>query len=251
MKPEQRSIQSIEVGFRLIRVLEEAEAKLPLKTLSSRAGMTAGKAHQYLVSFMRLGLIVQDHSTGHYGLGPYALQLGLAALRQVNPSEIAGEVLERLQARFELPTYFSIWGQMGPFIALKRDFELPTPFGIKPGFVFPLLATATGNIFLAYMPEQATRPLIEKEGRLHPDLLARAEDMRREIRAAGYTVSKGHLFRGFAGVSCPVFDHEGALAGAVTILGVASFIDPGPFSDIVMAVKKAAAEISHKLGFKA
>ena len=101
------------------------------------------------------------------------------------------------------------------------------------------------------MPEQATRPLIEKEGRLHPDLLARAEDMRREIRAAGYTVSKGHLFRGFAGVSCPVFDHEGALAGAVTILGVASFIDPGPFSDIVMAVKKAAAEISHKLGFKA
>ena len=221
-----------------------------LKTLSTGAGMPPGKAHQYLVSFMRLGLIVQNQSTGQYGLGPYALQLGLAALRQVNSSEIAGKVLERLQARFELPTYFSIWGQRGPFIALKPDYDLPTPFGIKAGFVFPLLTTATSNIFLAYMPEQATRALIEKEELLHRDLLARAQDTRREIRAAGCTVSKGHLFRGFAGVSCPVFDHEGALAGAVTMLGVASVVDTGPFSNMVLAVKEAAADISGKLGFK-
>ena len=249
-RPEQRSIQSIEVGFRLIRVLEEAGSKLPLKTLSARADMSAGKAHLYLVSFMRLGLVVQDAASGHYGLGHYALQLGSAALRQINVTDVAREPLAALQHRFELPTYLSIWGRMGPFIILKHDSELPTPFTIKAGFVFPLLTTATGCVFLAHMPERATHDILVQEGRLHPDLFARADDIRSEVKATGYAASKGLFFRGFSALSAPVFDHEGALAGTVTMMGVASLMDARPASEMVRAVRETAAGISRNLGFK-
>ena len=249
-KPEQRSIQSIEVGFRLIRVLEEAGGKLPLKTLSARADMPPGKAHLYLVSFTRLELVVQDPVSGHYGLGPYALQLGLAALRQINIVDVARQPLEELHQRFELPTYLSIWGRMGPFTLLKHETELPTPFSIRVGFVFPLLSTATGNIFLAHMPEQQTRALVEAEGRVNPDLQARADTIRKEVREAGYAVSGGLIFRGFSGLSAPVFDHEGGLAGAITMLGVATLMDTKRTSPMVKAVQAAARAISDSLGFK-
>ena len=248
-RPEQRSIQSIDVGFRLIRVLEEAGGKLALKTLSARADMPPGKAHLYLVSFARLGLVVQDEASGHYGLGPYAVQLGLSALRQLNIADVARGPLESLHARFELPTYLSIWGRMGPFILLKHEIELPTPFSIRVGFVFPLLSTATGNIFLAHMPNRETSGLLEAEGRVNPDLLATADDIRSEIRARGYAASRGHLFRGFSGLSAPVFDHEGALAGAITMLGVATLMDAKPSSSMVAALRDAAAEISRGLGY--
>lgn len=248
-RPEQRSIQSIEVGFRLIRVLEQAGSKLPLKVLSARAEMPPGKAHLYLVSFMRIGLVVQDPETMHYGLGPYALQLGMAALHQISLPDLAREPLRRLNAQYELPAYLSLWGRMGPFIAVKLDADLPTPFTIKVGFVFPLLSTATGNVFLAHMPKRDTDRLVEREGLLSPDLSARREHIAAKVRKDGYAVSEGHLFRGFSAIAAPVFDHTQALAGSVTLLGVGAQIDRTPKGPIVSQVRQVARELSAALGY--
>ena len=245
---EQRSIQSIEVGFRLIRVLEQAGRKLPLKEISLRADMAAGKAHLYLVSFMRVGLVVQDAQTMQYGLGPYALQLGTAALRQINLPELAAAPLEELNRRFELPVYLCLWGRMGPFIALKMDADLPTPFTIKVGFVFPLLTTATGRIFLAHLPERDTAALVAQEGKLHPDMLARRAEIVAQVKATGLAISEGHLFRGFSAVAAPVFDHTGALAGSVSMLGLGSQIDRSPDGPMAASLHETAQGLSTALG---
>jgi DNA-binding IclR family transcriptional regulator len=250
-KPEQRSIQSIEVGFRLIRVLEQAGSKLPLKTLSARAGMPPGKAHLYLVSFMRVGLVVQDTATMHYGLGPYAVQLGVAALQQISLPDLARGPLEALNARYELPAYLTLWGRMGPFIAVKFDADLPTPFTIKVGFVFPLLSTATGNIFLAHMPARDTDALVQREGQLSPDLFARRDAIVAKVRTDGFAVSQGHLFRGFSAVAAPVFDHTGALAGCISLLGVGAQIDRSPQGGLVEDIRVSARELSRQLGTSA
>ena len=51
--------------------------------------MAPAKAHPYLVSFGKLGLIEQDAASGRYGLGPLALQLGLISLQQFDPVRLA------------------------------------------------------------------------------------------------------------------------------------------------------------------
>jgi DNA-binding IclR family transcriptional regulator len=247
----QRSIQSIEVGFRLIHVLEAARAPLPLKTLAALADMTPAKAHLYLVSFIRLGLVVQEQSTLHYRLGPYALQLGQAALRQLDLPALAHDPLEQLQKTFEMPSYLSIWGAGGPFSVLTFDADLPTPVTIKTGFVFPLLGTATGRIFLTYLPELKTRSLAEREGALYPDLAARRATIVADVRAAGVSISEGYLFRGFCAISTPVFDHSGELAAAVTMIGVASLMDQSANGAMATAVRAAGATISASLGHTA
>jgi len=248
-RPEQRHIQSIEIGFRLIRVLAEAGSKLPLKILSARADMPPGKAHLYLVSFMRIGLVVQDAATMHYGLGPYALQLGVAALQQISLADLARTPLDELNARFELPAYLSLWGRMGPFIAVKFDADLPTPFTIKVGFVFPLLSTATGNIFLAHMPKRETDPLVVREGKLDPEMLGRRDAIAAQVRKDGLAISKGHLFRGFSAIAAPIFDHTGALAGSITLLGIGSQIDRSPGGPVATQVREAAQKLSRELGY--
>lgn len=247
---EQRSIQSIEVGFRLIRVLEEAGGSLPLKTISARAGMSPAKAHLYLVSFTRLGLIMQNEATSHYGLGPYAIQLGFAALGQLDLVETARAPLEQLRSRFDLPAYLTVWGGTGPFILLKYDAELPTPFRLKAGYVFPLLTTGTGRIFLAYLPRQVTQSVLRREGKLHPDLLTGVETICEQICAEGYAASDGQLFRGFCAISAPVLDHKGKLAAAVSLLGVAAFMNGAPHSPMVKSVQQTASEMSAALGYR-
>src|SRR3546814_5226478 len=59
-----RGIQSIGVGFRLVRALIDARGPLPLKQLAAAADMTASKAHPYLASFVQLGLLTQSEADG-------------------------------------------------------------------------------------------------------------------------------------------------------------------------------------------
>ncbi|MEG0884369.1 MAG: helix-turn-helix domain-containing protein, partial [Janthinobacterium sp.] len=55
--------------FAQLQALGQARGALMLKDLAAAAGMSAAKAHRYLVSFQRLGLVVQDGRSGHYDLG--------------------------------------------------------------------------------------------------------------------------------------------------------------------------------------
>ena len=82
--PARRRIRSIEVGFRVIRALLSAQRATPLRDIAAAAGMPPSKAHLYLASFVREGMAYQDPETGHYGLGPFAVRLGLSALRQLS-----------------------------------------------------------------------------------------------------------------------------------------------------------------------
>src|SRR5580765_7584119 len=85
----QRGIQSIEVGGQLLRALVHSGRPMALKDLAREADMAPAKAHPYMVSFGRLGLIEQDRASGHYLLGPLALQLGLIAMAQASPMQVA------------------------------------------------------------------------------------------------------------------------------------------------------------------
>ena len=112
----QRGIQSIEVGGELLRALVHSGRPMPLKDLARDAGMAAAKAHPYMVSFGRLGLIEQDEVTGHYALGPLALQLGLIGLQQANPVQVATPLIDALARQLGLTVALAVWGDRGATI---------------------------------------------------------------------------------------------------------------------------------------
>ena len=111
-----RRVQSIEVGFRVLRVLRMAEGSLPLREIAQRAEMPPSKAHLYLVSFVREGMAYQDPETGYYGLGSFAIQLGLAAIRQLDVVGLSTDILNELRDISNCAIYLSVWGDQGPCI---------------------------------------------------------------------------------------------------------------------------------------
>jgi DNA-binding IclR family transcriptional regulator len=91
--PQRAGIQSVEVGFALLEALSASPGPLMLRDLAAAAGMSAAKAHRYLVSFQRLELVVQDPATTLYDLGPAALKLGLASLSRLDSVKLARQRL--------------------------------------------------------------------------------------------------------------------------------------------------------------
>src|SRR5262245_24844823 len=110
-----RGIQSIDTGIRLLEAMEKADGPLALKELSARAGLDPSSAHRYLASFVRCGLVRQD-SDSRYDFGPLALQIGLAAVRRLDPIQATERALPALVDETGFTALLAVWSNRGPTI---------------------------------------------------------------------------------------------------------------------------------------
>jgi DNA-binding IclR family transcriptional regulator len=254
-KDSQRSIQSVELGFRLVRCLEEAPGPLGLKGLSAAAGMTASKAHLYLVSFCRVGLVQQDGENGRYALGPYALQLGLSAMRKLDVGRLSRVPLRALSEDTGEACYLAVWGNRGPCIIQRVDGPRPLPMSLQVGYVLPTVPTATGRIFLSYLPRAATAKIVAAERAEARDGIDCSETalsrIIEETRARSLARTDGLLNIGWTALSAPILAHDGSIAGAMTVIGPNNVIDASLSGPIAKRLLSAVREVSAHLGWGA
>jgi DNA-binding IclR family transcriptional regulator len=248
LTPQPRRIGAIEVGFRLIRALEAADGAVALKDLSQRAGMPASKAHAYVASFVYEGLIVQDPLSGQYSLGPLAMQLGAAALRQSDLIEVARhEALGLIEATTS-SVILNTWGNRGPTIVYRVEGKRRGPTSIRVGYVVPVWESATGRVFVAYLPESETQALLREETRGRVSAAAIRKSIE-QIRRDGFAVAPDAS--NFAGFAAPVFDHDGRIVASLAL----SRPHEPPSRPMRVAlgpvVRDAALRISLRLGYDA
>jgi DNA-binding IclR family transcriptional regulator len=251
-----RRIKSIEVGFRILRILSQADGKLPLREIAARVGMPASNAYLYLASFVHEGMAEQDPVTSHYGLGPMAIQLGAAALRQSSLIDLAKDLLTSLREETGDSVFLSIWGNRGPTIVFKIDGDAYGPMGIRVGHVLPLLSTATGRVFLSYIPGDQTKALIEQERKTSLSLGGGFDDRVRgaaiadiveSVKTDGFAHTDAKMSGGYPASAAPVFDQGGQICAAITILGPQ--VGATRRSDGVNAkLIRTARELSARLG---
>jgi DNA-binding IclR family transcriptional regulator len=247
---ERQGIRSVEVGLRLVKLLAEKAQPLALKELAAGAGMPAAKAHRYLVSLIRAGLAEQDRESGRYRLGPLALDFGLSALRQVDVLKFGGETLADLRAAIDETVLLAVWGNKGPVVARWEESTRPVATNVRAGWVMPLVNSATGRCFAAYLPETVTAPLLEPEFLLRPDDRPAYPGRLEEIRAHGLSRVEGDLLRGVASVAAPVFGHTGGIVAVIAALGPQGAFEVAWDGVNARAVKQAAARLSARLGFR-
>src|SRR2546430_4677842 len=161
-----------------------------LRDLAKDAGMSAAKAHRYLVSFQRLQLVVQDAASSRYDLGPAALKMGLASLERLDGVKLARERVVRLMEEIGHTLALAVWGNHGPTIVHWEESPQAVTVNLRLGDVMPLLSSVTGRCFAAYLSKEAITPLIkdeiaraQKQGRNDvPASLADARALLEEVR---------------------------------------------------------------------
>ena len=252
----QRGIQSIDVGGRLLHALSRSSGAMMLKELAEAADMPAAKAHAYLVSFCKLGLMEQDAVTGRYDLGSLALQLGLVCLNRLDAVKIATAEMGPLSQRTGQSTAIAVWGNYGPTIVRFEQSVRPIHVNMRTGTVMALTQTATGYVFAAYVSPaaidaalSATFPDVRQRGVATRALAALAPDFA-QVRERGLARAQGNPVPGVNAFSAPVFDHTGEIALALTALGSAAEFDATWSSPIAKEVKATARAISERLGYR-
>lgn len=259
-KARRHGIQSVEVAGPLLSALAAVESPLMLRDLAAAARMPAAKAHRYLVSLARIGLVAQDDN-GRYDLGPFALELGLSALNRLDAVKTASQGIERLRDELNQTVGLVAWGTHGAtFIRIAEPMRAVT-VSLKAGAIAPLTASATGHVFAAFLPAAVTAPVLERElhgrGRLHPHAPAapavksrRSLDaIVRKVKNEGIAYAVSAFAPGVNSYAAPVFDHMGRVAFAISVIGYPEYLGNGPDTDVARALLRASSEVSATLGY--
>lgn len=255
---ERAGIQSVEVGFALLDALAKAPGPMMLRDLAAAAGMSAAKAHRYLVSFQRLQLVAQDASSTRYDLGPAALKLGLASLSRLDAVRLARERVGELMGRIGHTLALAVWGNHGPTIVHWEESPHAVTVNLRLGDVMPLLSSATGRCFAAYAPREAIAPMLreelsraQKQGRRDvPGSMADVRALLDDVRKRGGARVVDVLLPGIVGFCVPVFDADGHMAVGLVTLGPTGTFDPEWGGAAHGPLAEAALQLSRDLGWR-
>ncbi|WP_369048156.1 IclR family transcriptional regulator [Tenacibaculum sp. UWU-22] len=253
---KKNGIQSINVGFSILDVLLKSPKPLPLKEISESSGLSPSKIHSYLVSFLNLGIVEQNTSTGFYSLGNYCLKLGLGYLDQVRLMAVCKPVMEELAHDLGHTVFLGVWGNRGPTIINRVDGAFSqTIFDLRIGSVLPLLTSALGKNFSAYLPETIINPMLIEEIQLNgnnsnfPNGLADIQEMLKNIREKGISQSRGGILSDYTAISVPIFDFSSTIIAGLTIMGRINRLDDRDDGNASKLLKEAGRKISIDRGF--
>lgn len=246
--------QTVATGISILKTIACMKGPATLTEISSASKMLPMRTQRYLKSIAQMGLVSYDSDSGRYDLGPAIIDLGLTALSRLDSVKLASESITRLSRETGLTSLLSVWGSSGCTVIKYQSGEFASLLRVREGSNLPLLTSATGRIFLTYMPEVDTRASLKRElsswstarGK-RPD----AETVRNikiEVRKFGLACSSGGT--GHDTIAAPVFDHNGNLCFVITLASAAGTCDLSYGSRIASQLKKTALDLSHSVGYR-
>lgn len=252
---DRSGVQSVTVAARILNALAAAGGSVALRTLAADTGLARAKVHRYLRSLRNAGLASQQADTSLYQLGPQAIAIGLAALRGVNPvAEVCGG-LPALRDKFNQTVTAAVWSEAGPILVAIQESDHWLTMNIRIGSRLPVLTTAIGRTFLAYLPEGDVATLVaaeRKAAQAHGTELPSPEeiqDLTDEIRRRRLARVPSAIIPGIDAVAAPVFDFANKLVAVICVVARSEAKITGWNGSAVWALGESASDISARLGF--
>lgn len=219
--PARQGIQSVELAMTVLQALEEGRGPMSLTQIATASGMQPSKAHRYLVSLARVGLVAQSRSSGRYDMGPSMRRLGVESLRRMDEVALVSEHLPGLRDRTSHAVNLAVWGDHGPVVVRWEYGAHALPITVRIGATMPLLNSAMGGVFLAHLPAQLTDPVLRvqlEEGRLDSATTERVRKIRSDVLDSGVATTWGGVIPGVTSVAAPVFTAGESLPLVVTLV---------------------------------
>jgi len=245
--------RSIVVAVSLLRVIASLGRPATLSEIASAAGMSAPRAHRYLLGLANTRLVEHNAISGLYDLGSELVQLGVAALGKVDAVRFASEALTPLAEETGLAALMTVWGTNGPTVIRCEQAQLVSAVRVREGRNLSVLTSASGRVFLAHLPEAMTAPFVEREiaasGKGQPVNGKKLEAIRSEVRKHGLGRGLGEQTPNIAAMAAPVFSANGRLALCIGLVSAVGGFDTSYDGEPAMALKRTAADLSRRLGF--
>ena len=225
--------------------------------LAKKIGINKSSATRLLYSLERAGFIVRDRQTGRYSL-TYKLHLiGNVYVQNTSLHMESVPLLKGLSAEFNENTHLGMMDRTD--VLYLEQVKCAQPIGLmsSAGSRLPAFCTGIGKVLLAYMSDGEFDAYCREADliRYTENTVVDPEEIRAggaEIRAYGYSITRGEFRPEVFSVSAPVRDSSGQVVAAISLAGPCFRMDhPEQVERYIVAVTDTAHKISQRLGWPA
>ena len=247
--------QAVLRSLYLLKTFRDDRPSWSLAGLSKELKLNKTTVYRLLTALESEGLVRRNLDAETYSLGPDMVMLGARAMRSYTLREACRAELKTLaEASHETATLEILSGRDVLILDEIRGSHL---LGSVPsvGTRWPAFATSTGKALLANLPEdqvsailtgplpQYTHKTITNPARLRKEFV--------EIKRRGYAVADEALELGFRAVGAALFQHDGEVAGAISLGGPVVRFNTDRISEFGKLLSGVAKRISLHLGYEA
>jgi DNA-binding IclR family transcriptional regulator len=240
--------RSVVRAIAVLKTIGRSPGAHGISELGSATGLSKATVFRLLGALETEGIVARDKTSGAYSLGPELIGLGTSALSTTDLRAIARDELATLSLLTGETSTLEVL--LGPDVIILDEVQGRFLLGSTPeiGHRWPAHATSTGKLLLALLPGV---PLPARLSRLAPRTIVSKVVLNRElelIRRRGFAIAVDELEPGLVALAAPVRDHTGAAVAALSINGPATRLSPAARRRILPMLRRAANEVSRRLG---
>lgn len=253
-QPKEYSVPSIERALSVLQCLGYSKRGFSTSEIGRRLKIPKSSAHLILSTLERRGFLQKNTQTGKYHFGLQLVSLSRSALENLDLREEARPFLRDLMQESGLTVHMAV---------LERDEAVIIEKVEAPGLVrlaswigrrLDVNCTGVGKVLMAFLPDDQLEHILRTKAlaRHNSRTIISAGALRREltlVRQTGYALDNEEDEPGVCCIGAPVLDENGKAIAAISVAGTTSQIGIARVPVLARQVKRAALEISARLGY--
>lgn len=245
-KKEKSAVPSVEKAFDILELLAQSEDGLTVNEMVDALDRTMGEIYRIIIYLADRGYLYQNPDTNRYAL---TLKLFELSHRHDPTERLIGRavpILERVAAQTDQSCHLGVLNRTNVLVLASISSPRPAGYSVRTGAFFPVEATSSGHVILAFSPDEDRQRHI---ARLPKDQQIEVSNRLNEIRNRGYEDTQSTMIQGVRNLCVPVFDSRGVTASITT--GFISQSDQtASAAQTLHTIRLAALELSTALGFR-
>lgn len=242
---------SVQKAFQILRFISDTDTGLGISDLSKGLGISKSTVHGISSVLEELGVIIRDPVTKRYKLGFTLFELGRLAYSQIDLRSLARPILEELMEKTQASVFLGVLNSENvtilDIVESRHDLKITSPIGTK----MPILAGATGKVFMAWLAEDKAMKIILSKGLVkytHNSIINPGQYFQEihRVRHKGYAVDDEEYILGVRAVAAPIREDRHLLS-AIWVVGFKASLDDDKMKTVIEETKAAAEAISRRI----
>ena len=234
-------IGTTDKALAVLRLFSLVEPQWTVEAMAGRLEVPTSTAYRYCRSLAEMGLIVAI-SAGRYAIGPAVIELDRLA-RRTDPLLLAAQIpideLSRIAPENHFVLLSRLYRRQVMCVDQRQRGQHLMDLSYERGRPMPLYRGSVSKVILAHLPARTLNRCFADDCEQIADsgLGADLKTFRRllkEIRRAGFAVTRAEVDRGVMGISAPVFFPDGNVMASVSLVLPDSSVDPAEFAAMVV-----------------
>jgi DNA-binding IclR family transcriptional regulator len=246
--PETYNVRAVVRAMQILSSFDGEHAERGVSEIAQATGLHKATTHRIVMTLLNCGFLERTADGERLRPGLRMVELGLGALRDLDFRRVAFPYMQQLVERFQETCDLGIFDRGRVLYVEVVHSEHSLTIAARIGRHLPVHCTASGRVFLAFLPAQVVEPILSAPLRAFTaKTITSPARLREELEATrqrGYGLDDEEFEVGIRAVSAPIRDIDGNVIAAMSMPGPSNRLAPERIPEIAQALVEAANAVS-------